>query len=102
LWLLPANQLWQFYLFAIIFASGYGSSSALQSPIIAEYFGLKSHGAIMGMLMAVNFAGGAAGPALAGYIFDISVDYRWAFMICIIISVIAFSATFLLKSSRKS
>jgi MFS family permease len=102
LWLLPANHLWQFYLFAIVFASGYGSSSALQSPIIAEYFGLKSHGAIMGMLMALNFAGGAAGPSLAGYIFDISGDYPWALMICIIISVTAFSATFVLKSSQKN
>jgi MFS family permease len=101
LWLLPSNQLWMFYLFAVVFAIGYGGSSAIQSPITAEFFGLKSHGAILGMLLIGNFAGGAVGPALAGYIFDTSDSYRWAFIVCAIISLAAFAATLFLRPTRK-
>jgi MFS family permease len=101
LWLLPANQLWMFYLFAIIFAIGYGGSSAIQSPIVAEYFGLKSHGTIMGMILIGNFAGGALSPLLAGRIFDTSGSYRWAFIICIIVSLVAFTSTLFLRPARK-
>jgi MFS family permease len=97
LWLLPSNQLWMFYVFAIIFAAGYGASSAIHSPITAEYFGLKSHGTIMGMLLIGNYAGGAVGPALAGRIFDVNGSYRWAFVICIVLTLIILAATLLLK-----
>jgi MFS family permease len=100
-WLLPANQLWMFYLFALVFAIGYGGSSAIQSPITAEYFGLKSHGAILGMLLIGNFAGGAAGPALDGFIFDSTNSYRWAFIVCAVISLVAFTAILLMKPTKK-
>jgi len=100
-WLLPSNQLWMFYLFSVVFAIGYGGSSAIQSPITAEFFGLKSHGAILGMLLIGNFAGGAVGPAVAGYVFDTTESYLWAFIICAIISLAAFSAILFLKPTSK-
>ena len=101
LWLLAAGQLWMFYLFAVVFAIGYGASSAIQAPIIAEYFGLRSHGTIMGTLLVGNFAGGAVGPALAGFIFDTGESYRWAFIVCIATSLAALSATLLMKPVGK-
>ena len=101
LWVLSASQLWALYLFAIIFALGYGGFSAVQSPIIAELFGLKAHGSILGMVLIGNFVGGAIAPLLAGRIFDLSGSYNWAFVVCILVSVIALAAALLLKPTRQ-
>jgi len=102
-WVLFAGQLWTFYVFAVIFAAGYGGSSAVQSPLVAEYFGLRHHGAIMGTILIGNYAGGALSPVLAGRIFDTTDSYRWAFAVSIIISLAAFAATLALKPlPRKS
>lgn len=97
LWLLPADRLWMLFVFAVIFASGYGGSSAVQSPIIAEYFGIKAHGTIMGTLLIGNFLGGAVSPSLAGRIFDTTESYRWAFIICVVVCLASFVSTLLLK-----
>jgi MFS family permease len=97
--LLKADQLWMFYLFAFVFALGYGSS-AIQGPITAEYFGLKSHGTIMGVLMLGNSTG-AIGPLIAGRIFDVNGNYKWAFLICIIIALIVLIAMLLLKPASQ-
>jgi len=88
-WLLVAKELWMLYLFAVIYGFGYGGLSALISPIIAELFGLSSHGVIMGVVIMFGGTGGMAiGPLLAGHIFDISGSYQSAFLMYAAISVI--------------
>lgn len=101
LWMIFSGELWMLYLFAVIFAFGYGGASALQAPMIAEYFGLKAHGAIMGMVLIGNFTGGAAGPLIAGRIFDISNGYSGVFIVCIVLSLTALAATWRLKSDYR-
>jgi MFS family permease len=100
LWLLQADKLWMFYLFTIVFAFGYGGASAVQSPIVADFFGLKSHGAILGFILIGNFAGGAVGPLVAGRLFDLQSSYALAFIICAAISGIALILTLSLKPIR--
>ena len=88
-WLLVAKELWMLYLFAVIYGFGYGGLSALISPIIAELFGLSSHGVIMGVVIMFGGTGGMAiGPLLAGHIFDITGGYQSAFLMYAAISVI--------------
>ena len=88
-WLLVAKELWMLYLFAAIFGFGYGGLSALVSPIIAELFGLSSHGVIFGVvIMLGGTAGMAIGPFLAGHIFDVTGSYQSAFLMYAVISVI--------------
>ncbi|TET67783.1 MAG: MFS transporter [Dehalococcoidia bacterium] len=88
-WLLVAKELWMLYLFAVIYGFGYGGLSALISPIIAELFGLSSHGVIMGVVIMFGGTGGMAiGPLLAGHIFDITGSYQSAFLMYAAISVI--------------
>ena len=102
LWLLSANELWMLYLFAVVFAFGYGGFSAVQSPLVAELFGLRAHGAILGMSLFGNFVGGAAAPLMAGRIFDVSGSYFWAFAACVIVGIVSLIATLLLKPVRVS
>ena len=49
------------------------------SPTVAEYFGLKAHGAIFGIVVFFGTIGGASGPILAGRIFDLTDSYTLAF-----------------------
>jgi MFS family permease len=87
--LLVSRELWMIYLFAVIYGFGYGGLSALISPIIAELFGLGSHGVIMGTVVMFGGTGGmAVGPLLAGHICDITGSYQSAFLLYAIIGVI--------------
>jgi len=101
--LLGAKELWMFYLFAVLFGffSGLGT---LIAPVAAEYFGLKAVGAISGMVVFAWSVGGAIGPTVSGYIFDVSNSYFLAFMVSAILSLTAVIILFQLKalSQRKS
>ena len=86
-WLLVAGELWMLYLFAVIFGFAYGGLAAMESPIVAELFGLSSHGVIMGVASFGYTAGGAVGPLVAGRIFDISGEYQVAFLVCAVVCI---------------
>ena len=101
-WLLVAKEMWMFYLFAAVFGFAYGGIVAMQSPLVANLFGLRSHGAIFGITISAFTFGGAIGPVLAGGIFDIRGSYYWAFLACIVISVIGLVLTTLLKPTKRS
>ena len=96
-WLVVAKEIWALYLFAVAFGFAYGGLSALESPIVAELFGLGSHGAILGIVAFSFTAGGAIGPVMSGHIFDITGSYYLAFLVCTIASVIGLILTSLLK-----
>jgi len=81
-WLVPARMAWSLYTFAGIFGLAYGGIVASQSPLVANLFGLGSHGMILGGI-GIGFTwGGAMGPFLTGYLFDVIGNYQLAFLIC--------------------
>jgi MFS family permease len=77
-----------FYVFALFFAFGYGGFAAIQSPYLAELFGLKDHGTIFGFALFILGAG-AFGPFVAGKIFDATSSYNLAFVMLAILSFVA-------------
>jgi MFS family permease len=87
-WVVAAEGMWMLCLFAIIFGFAYGGSVALQSPLVADLFGLRAHGAILGATAFASSIGGAIGPLLAGYIFDITSSYYLAFLVSVTISIV--------------
>ena len=96
-WLQAAEELWMLYLFAIMYGFAHGGFFALISPVVAELFGLSSHGVIFGIVNFSSAIGGATGPVLAGRIFDVSGSYNQAFLICAIASVVALILISLLR-----
>ena len=46
-WLVPATGAWGLYLFATIFGFAYGGMITSESPMVAEFFGLRSLGSIL-------------------------------------------------------
>ena len=100
-WLLTARELWMLYLFAAIFGYGYGGIAALASPIVAEFFGLSSHGVLLGCIMICVEGGSAIGPVVAGHIFDITDEYNLAFLLFAITTVVGLVLILLLKPTGK-
>jgi MFS family permease len=97
LWLQLAKELWMIYLFAVIYGIAHGGFFTTFSPIVAEFFGIKSHGALFGIAMFSGTFGGAIGPFLAGYIFDVTGGYGLAIWISILMSALGFVLISLLK-----
>ena len=101
LWLSFSGELWTLYLFAVVLGFNYGAYSGVHSPLVAKFFGLKEHGAILGLtLFALNF-GGAVGPLAAGQIFDISGSYSWAFALCAILGLASLAMAVIMKPLRR-
>jgi MFS family permease len=96
-WLQTATELWSLYVFAGMYGFAHGGFFALFSPLVAELFGLKAHGSILGAVIFSGAAGGAAGPVLAGWIFDVTQSYQIAFLICLALSVAALILAMVLK-----
>ena len=104
-WLLIAKDLWMLFLFGVVFGFGHGGIATMESPIVANIFGMRSHGVILGLVFFFDTLGGATGPFLAGYLFDVTRSYRLAFLFCAVLSVINLITILLLnplKSQQKS
>jgi len=87
-----------FYVFAVIFGLAYGGV-VTQLPLIAgELFGLHSIGAIVGLEMLGTSLGGAIGPVLGGYVFDVTNSYHYAFLVGAIGLLVAMALILFLKT----
>ncbi len=85
--LVPAKIAWMLFLIAGIFGFAYGGITVSHSPLLAELFGLRSHGLIFGVFGISVSWGGAVGPLLTGYLFDVTDSYQMAFLLCAVISL---------------
>ena len=69
-------------------ALGYGLTS-IMGAVVLEIFQGKQYGSIFGTIMLAALAGGAAGPWLTGFLYDLSGSYTIAFAIGIGVSVLS-------------
>lgn len=81
-WLLLFKDTWALFLFAGVCGFGVGGISASQSPLAADYFGLKSHGAIFGAIGGATVILGSLGPFFTGFMFDRTGSYTLSFIVC--------------------
>ncbi|MBW1799265.1 MAG: MFS transporter [Deltaproteobacteria bacterium] len=79
IWLMWARQFWMLYAFSFAFGFTFGASSTQITILVGDIFGTRSLGAIMGILTAGFALGAAIGPAVGGFIFDVSGHYFMAF-----------------------
>jgi MFS family permease len=83
LWLQLSKELWMLYLFAAVYGFTHSGFFTVISPIVAEYFGLRSHGLLFGMAVFGCAVGGFIGPIFIGSIFDLTASYRVEFWVCL-------------------
>jgi MFS family permease len=76
--LLPAQELWQFYLFTFIFGLGYGGEMVVFPVLNRQYYGM----APIGTIYATQLLGAGLGMALGGYagglLYDLMGNYTGA------------------------
>ncbi len=100
LWLVSAKEIWKLYLFAAAFGFASGGMGTSESPLVAEFFGLHSHGLIFGITGGGFTIGAALGPFAAGYLFDIAGNYRIALLVCACITMFGLILTLFLTPAR--
>ena len=101
LWLQIADELWMIYLFAACYGIAHGGFFTAISPIVAEYFGIGSHGVLFGSIVFSGCFGGSVGPILAGHIFDVTGSYSLAFWLSTFIALLGLGFILFLKPIRK-
>jgi MFS family permease len=97
LWLLVAGEMWMLYLFAMVYGVAHGGFFTVLSPMVAELFGIDSHGVLFGIVTFSLTIGGAIGPVLAGHIFDIARSYQLVFLILAGVGIAGLFLTLFLK-----
>lgn len=100
LWLLVARGQWALFLFAVVFGIAYGGLITLESPIVAELFGIRAHGTIFGAIHFITSIGSATGPLMAGGIFDATGSYYVAFVVLVVLSAIGLILSLTLRPMR--
>lgn len=87
---------WQVAYAIPVFALGFGGLIPVRPAFQAEYFGLRSFGAIQGLVFTVSMLGSLVGPVFAGWLYDQTDSYRLAF---VLLSLGAFLAVPLILSA---
>jgi MFS family permease len=72
------------YLYAVCFGYGGGLFTSTIFAGTADIFHGRHFGEIAGLLLTGQGIGGAIGPWLGGYIYDISGSYRSSFLLCMV------------------
>jgi MFS family permease len=63
----------------VAFGAGFAASDTVVAQVVPQVFGLRALGAIMGILTLGWRCGAAIGPALAGFVYDLTGSYRMVF-----------------------
>ena len=100
LWMQMASELWMLILFAVVYGLAHGGLFTVISPIVAEYFGVRAHGALFGIVFFSSMVGGAVGPVIAGHIFDTTLSYSLAFWVCTAVTALALTLAISLGQKR--
>jgi MFS family permease len=91
---------WMLFVFAAVYGFAHGGFFTVMSPTLAEFFGTGSHGVIFGIVLFSGMMGGAAGPLLAGTLFDTSGSYQVVFMILTGMAVVGLLMAYTLRPMR--
>ncbi len=77
IWLVGSSWPW-LLAFAIVLGTGYGGWIALQPTVLAELFGVRGLGGLVGLVYTAAGVGALIGPPLAGVLVDATGGYPWA------------------------
>ena len=87
---------------AFVLGMGYSGVSVLFPALLGDLFGRAHVGAIVGFVFATVGGAAAAGPYLAGLVFDATGSFDFAFRIAVVLNTIALLLLLMLKNERRS
>jgi MFS family permease len=76
------------YLAGVAFGFSYGAISTLFPAMVSDFFGRTEAGSLVGFLFAMAGSTGAVGPVGAGWIYDTTGSYTWAFVLSALTNVV--------------
>jgi MFS family permease len=76
-----STEIWHLLLFVVFWGFGFGASIPVRFAMIADMFGRRHYGAVMGTLMTVSTGFSVVGPVFVGWMFDLRGNYRDPFAI---------------------
>jgi len=98
--LISLDKAWLIIPFLLIYSPGYGGPIPLRPVILADYFGRKSFGSVLGWLALTTTLGGVASPVIAGWILDTMGSYRLAWQLFTLTTIPAIPLILLAKPPR--
>jgi len=98
----PTSPLSLIWIYSIVMGIGAGSWLPTLSMLTSTTFGLSSYGAILGAALLMEHIGTATGPLMAGYIYDVTGSYHWAFIIFLSLYAISMPAILVLRRRSQS
>ena len=94
------SEIWHLVIFVITWGFGFGASIPVRFALIADLFGRRHYGSIMGTLMTTSAVFGVIAPVLVGWIFDIRGNYREPFVLMSFTILIAIPMILTLGQAR--
>jgi len=88
--------------FTIVMGLAYGGMIALSPAVVAELFGVRGLGAMLGALYTSSAISALSGPPLAGFVIDRTGSYLWAAGLAGAAGVIGFLVLLPLGRTRES
>ena len=85
----PSSPLLIIWIYSVTMGFGGGSWLPVISMIVSTSFGLASYGAIFGAVTLIQNTGVSIGPLFAGYIYDTTNGYHWAFVTSMVLYAVA-------------
>jgi MFS family permease len=87
-------------LFVLLFGAGFGAVTPARAALVAEYYGPRAYGAISGVVAFFLTGARAAGPVLAGLLYDLTGGYHVAFWG--VTGASLFAAAFVVLADRRA
>jgi MFS transporter, OFA family, oxalate/formate antiporter len=84
-----AGSLSSLYLAAIVFGFSYGAVGALFPAVVADFFGRRHAGGLVGLMFAMSGSMSAWGPLGAGFIYDRTGSYGSAWLASAALNAVA-------------
>jgi len=72
---------WILYGFVICYGIFHGMRSPAYIGVLGDLFGMRSQGELIGITFAIAMMLGAFAPSVAGFIFDVTGSYFWAYIL---------------------
>ena len=75
------SNIWHLLGFILFWGVGMGASIPVRFALLADYFGRKNFGSIMGVMLTTSAIFGVVSPVFVGWMFDVNGNYRDPFLI---------------------
>ena len=101
LWLLPAHELWVFYVFSLFFGLGYGGEMTPFPIINRQYYGEGPIGTIYGFQVMIACIGMGIGGFVGGFLYDLMGNYTLAIWVAVVTGFIGAGLSYALVDPFK-